>query len=180
MGHPGFWLGFKVFGVLDGADLDVGLFAGFVAAESGDPDFAITDHGSLGVDEEVFVLLFEDGVCDVVSDDAVVVLDEGFFIFDKEGFFAWVDLDGIVDQGCDGGCVVTGYGLLELGEDLVDSDVVSDGEVDGFVQRCDWSGGGLSYEDSWRDAYADKKGKACELSSGGHSGSKEFQGLSRG
>ena len=50
MGHPA-GSGFEVFGVLDGADFDVGLFAGFVAAEAGDPDLAVTDHGSLGVDE---------------------------------------------------------------------------------------------------------------------------------
>ena len=32
--------------------------------------------------------------------------------------FAGVDLDGVVDEGGDGGGIVSGYGLLELGEDL--------------------------------------------------------------
>ena len=112
VGHPVLWLGFQVFGVLDGADFDVGLFAGFVAADAGDPDLAVADHGSLGVDEEVFVFLFEDGVLNVVGEDAVVVLDEGFFVFDGEGFFAGVDLDWVVDEGGDGGGVVFGDGLL--------------------------------------------------------------------
>ena len=87
-------LGFEVFGVLDGADFDVGLFAGFVAAEAGDPDFAVADHGSLGVDEEVFVFLFEDGVLNVVGDDAVVVLDEGFFVFEVKGCLPGLTLMG--------------------------------------------------------------------------------------
>ena len=126
-------LGFEVFGVLDGADFDVGLFAGFVAAEAGDPDFAVADHRALGVDEEGVVFLFEDGVLNVVGDDAVVVVDELFFVFDGEGFFAGVDLDGVVDEGGDGGGVVFGYGLLKCGEDLLDADVVADGEIDGFV-----------------------------------------------
>ena len=68
MGHPDSkgWapflsIGFEVFGVLDSADFDVGLFAGVVAAEAGDPYFAVADHGALVVDEEVVVLLLEDG-----------------------------------------------------------------------------------------------------------------------
>ena len=117
-------LGLEVFGVLDGADFDVGLFAGFVAAEAGDPDLAVADHGSLGVDEEVFVFLLEDGVLNVVGDDAVVVLDEGLLVFDGEGLFAGVDLDGVVDEGGDSSSVVFGDGLLKRGEDLVDFDVI--------------------------------------------------------
>ena len=139
--HLGFALGFEVFGVLDGADFDVGLFAGFIAAEAGDPDLAVANHGSLGVDEEVFVFLFEDGVLNVLGDDAVVVLDEGLLIFDGEGFFARVDLDGVVDKVSDGGRVVFGDGLLKLGEELLDLDVISDGEINGFVES---GGGGLS------------------------------------
>ena len=123
----------EVFGVLNGADFDVGLFAGFVAAEAGDPDFAVADHSAFGVDEEGVVFLFEDGVLNVVGNDAVVVVDELFFVFDGEGFFAGVDLDGVVDESGDGGGVVFGYGLLEFGEDLLDADVVADGEIDGFV-----------------------------------------------
>ena len=88
------WLGLQVFGVLDGADFDVGLFAGFVAAEAGDPDFAVADHGSLRVDEEVFVFLFEDGGCDVVGDDAVVVFDEGFSFLTVNGFLPGLTLMG--------------------------------------------------------------------------------------
>jgi len=126
MGHPSA-LGFEVFGVLDGADFDVGLFAGFVAAEAGDPDLAVADHGSLGVDEEGFVFLFEDGVLNVVGEDAVVVFDEGLLVFDGEGLFAGVDFDGVVDEGGDGGGVVTGDGLLQRGEDLLDLDVAADG-----------------------------------------------------
>ena len=124
----------EVFGVLNGADFDVGLFAGFVAAEAGDPDFAVADHGSFGVDEEILVFLLEDGVLNVVGDDVVVVLDEGLLVFDGEGFFAGVDFDGVVDERSYGGGVVFGDGLLELGEDGVDSGVVADGEVDGFVE----------------------------------------------
>ena len=127
------WLGFEVFGVLDGADFDVGLFAGFVAAEAGDPDLTVADHGSLGVDEEVFVLLLEDGVLNVVSDDVVVVFDEGLLVFDGEGFFAGVDLDWVVDEGGDSSSVVFSDGLLQRGEDLLDSDVVADGKIDGLV-----------------------------------------------
>lgn len=120
-------LGLQVFGVLDGADFDVGLFAGFVAAEPGDPDFAVADHGSLRVDEEVFVFLFEDGGCDVLGDDAVVILDEGLLVLDGEWFFAGVDLDGVVDEGGDGGGIVLGDRLLERREELLDFDMIADG-----------------------------------------------------
>ena len=84
--------------------------------------------------KRVSYFCFQDGVFDVVGDDAVVVLDEGFFVFDGEGLFAGVDLDGVVDEIGDGGGVVAGDGLLELGEDAADLDVVADGEVDGFVE----------------------------------------------
>ncbi len=110
--------GSEVFGVLDGADFDVGLFAGFVAAEAGDPDLAVADHGSLGVDEEVFVFLFEDGVSMSWVMMSVVVFDEGLLVFDGEGLFAGVDLDGVVDERGYGGGIVFGDGLLEVGEDL--------------------------------------------------------------
>ena len=103
------------------------MFAGFVAAEAGDPDLAAADHGSLGVDEEVFVFLLEDGVLNVVGDDAIVILDEGLLIFYGEGLFAGVDLDGVVDEGGDGGGVVTGDGLLQMGQELLDLDVIADG-----------------------------------------------------
>jgi hypothetical protein len=169
MGHPSFWLGFEVFRVLDGADFDVGLFAGFVAAEACDPDLAVADHGAFGVDEEVFIFLFEDGVLNVVGDDAVVVLDEGFLVFDGEGLFAGVDLDGVVDEGGDGGGVVFGDGLLELGEDLVDFDVVADGEIDGLVERAGGGGVGLSGVKGWRKECACDQKETCELGADGHS-----------
>ena len=121
------WLRLQVFGVLDGADFDVGLFAGFVAAEAGDPDLAVANHGSLGVDEEVFVFLFEDRVFDVVGDDSVVVLHEGLLVFDCEGMFAGIDLDGVVDEGGDGGGIVFRDVPLKGGEDLVNPGVVADG-----------------------------------------------------
>ena len=120
-------LGFEIFGVLDGTDFYVGLFAGFVTAKASDPDLAVADHSSLGVDEEGLVFLFEDGICNVVGDDSVVVLDELFFIFDGEWFFAGIDFDGVVDENGYTGGVVLGDSLLELGEDLVDLDVIADG-----------------------------------------------------
>ena len=161
-------LGFQVFGVLDGADFDVGLPAGFVAADAGDPDLTVADHGSLGVDEEVFVLLSEDGVGDVVGDDGVVILDEGFFVLDGEGLLAGVDLDGVVNEGRDGGGVVAGDALLELGEDAVDPEVVADGEVDGFVEGGCGGGVGLGGE-GLREECAGDEDEACELRADGHS-----------
>jgi hypothetical protein len=124
----------EVVGVLNGADFDVGSFAVLVKADAGNPDLAFADHGSLGVDEEGVVLLFEDGVVDLRGDDAVVVFDEGLAIFDGEGMFAGVDLDRVVDERGDTGWVVIGDGALQVGEDLVDLDVVADGLVDGFVE----------------------------------------------
>jgi len=99
-----------------------------------------TEHDALRVDEESFVFLLEDGVLNVVGDDAIVVFDEGFFVFDGEGLFARVDLDGVVDKVSDGGRVVFGDGLLKLGEELLDLDVIADGEIDGFVV-VGWGGG---------------------------------------
>jgi hypothetical protein len=166
-GHPILRLGFQVFGVLDRADFDVGLFAGFVAAEAGDPDFAVADHGALGVDEEVVVGLFEDGVLNVVSDDAVVVIDEGLLVFDNEGPVAGVDLDGVVDEGGDGGGVVFGDGLLKCGEDLMDLGVVSDGEIDGFIV-VGW-GDGLGRSRDCRDKNGCGEEEPCEVDAHGHS-----------
>jgi hypothetical protein len=166
----GLWLRFEVLGVLDGADFDVGLFAGFVAAEAGDPDLAAADHGSLRVDEEVFIFLFEDGVLNVVGDDAVVVLDEGLLVFDGEGSFAWVDLDGVIDEGGDSGGVVFGDGLLQRGEDLLDLDVVADGQIDGLVESGERRGRGLSGGEGWWQECAGDQDYACELSADGHSG----------
>jgi hypothetical protein len=162
-------LRFEVFGVLDGADFDVGLFAGLVAAEAGDPDFAVADHGSLRVDEKVFVFLLEDGVLNVVGDDAVVVLDEGLLVFDGEGPFAGVDLDGVVDEGGHCCSVVFGDGLLQRGEELLDLDVVSDGEIDGLVERGEGSLGGLSGAEVRLEECAGNQCEGCELSADGHS-----------
>ena len=78
--------------------------------------------------------MLEDDVRDVGGDDAVVVFDELLLIFDGEGVFAGVDLDGVVDEFGDGGGVVVGDGSLEIGEELVDLDVVADGLVDGPVE----------------------------------------------
>jgi hypothetical protein len=162
-------LRFEVFGVLDGADFDVGLLAGFVAAETGDPDFAVADHGSLRVDEELFVFLFEDGGLDVGRDDVVVVLDEGLLVFDGKGFFARVDFDGVVDERGDGSGIVFGDGGLELCEELMDFDVVADGEVDGLVERG-W--GGWSGLRGWKgrgEECACDQDEACEFGADGHS-----------
>jgi hypothetical protein len=158
-------LRFEVFGVLDGADFDVGLAAGFVAAEAGDPDFAVADHGTFGVDEEGVVFLFEDGVLNVGGDDAVVVLDELLFGFDGEGFFAGVDLDGVVDEFSDSGGVVFGDGLLEIGKDLVDFGVVANGEIDGFVVV----GGGLGRGEVEGDNRGGDEEETREVGADGHS-----------
>ena len=124
----------EVFGVLDGADFYVGVFAIFVEAESGDPDFAVTEHDALRVDEESFVFLLKDYVGDVVGDDAVVVFDESFRGLNSDGMFAGVDLDGIVDEVSDGGSIVLRNGCLKVGEETFDFDVTSNGEIDGLVQ----------------------------------------------
>ena len=127
-------LWFEVFRVLDGADFYVGVFAVFVEAEARDPNLAVTEHDSLRVHEESFVFLLEDYVGDVVRDDAVVVLDESLWGLDGDGVFARVDLDGVVNEGSDGGSVVFRNGCLKVGEETFDLDVTSDGEIDGFVQ----------------------------------------------
>ena len=143
------------------------MFAGFVAAEAGNPDLAAADHGSLRVDEEVFVFLFQDGVLNVVGDDAVVVLDEGLLVFDGEGLFAGVDLDRILNEGSDASGVVTGDGLLQIGEELENLDMISDGSVDGLVQVGEVGLGGL---EGWQEECTRDQDEACELSADGHSG----------
>jgi len=140
----GLW--FEVCCVLDCADLYIGALAVFVLAKAGDPDLAVAEHDALRVDEESVIFLLEDDVGDVVGDDAVVVLDEGLGGFDGYWTLAGVDLDGIVNEGGDGGWVVLSDGLLEVGEELLNFDVASDGEVDGFVEvgggsLCDAEGG---------------------------------------
>jgi hypothetical protein len=127
-------LWFEVFCVLDGADFYVGVLAIFVEAKSGDPDFTVTEHNALRVDEERFIFLLKNHVRDVVCDDAVVVLDESLWGFNGDWVFAGVDLDGVMDEGCDGGGIVLGDGSLKVGEEMFDLDVTSDGEIDGFVQ----------------------------------------------
>jgi hypothetical protein len=164
--------GFEVGGVLDGADFDVGFCAVFVEAVAGDPDLAFAEHGSLGVDEEGLVLLLEDDVGDVGCDDAVVVFDELFLIFDREGMLAGVDLDGIVDERGDAGGVVVGDGSLEIGEELVDFDVVADGLVDGLVEL---GGAGLGAAGCGCEERDYEEGEACEYGAGGHSISKRGQ-----
>ena len=161
---------FEILGVLDGADSNVGLFAGIVTAEARDPDFSIADHRSLGVDEEVLVFLLEDGVCDVVGDDAVVILDELLFVFDGEGFFARVDLDGVVNEGGDGGGIVFGDGRLELDKETSNFGVVADRKVDGLVES---GGGGLCGAEAGGKERACDQGETCELSADGHSISVE-------
>jgi hypothetical protein len=126
------WL--EVFCVLDGADFYVGVFTVLVEAESGDPNFAVTKHDALRVDEESFIFLLKDHVRDVVCDDAVVVLDESLWGFNGDWVFAGVDLDGVMDEGRDGAGIVLGDGSLKVGEEMFDLDVTSDGEIDGFVQ----------------------------------------------
>jgi hypothetical protein len=134
------WVGLNVKGIAleeydyAMANLYVGVLAIFVEAEACDPYFTVAEHNSLRVDEESVIFLLEDDVGDVMGNDAVVVLDEGLRGFDGQGTFAGVDLDGIVDQGCDGGGIVLGDGLLKVSEELVNFDVASDGEVDGFVE----------------------------------------------
>ena len=131
------WL--EVFSVLDGADFYVGVLAIFVEAEPRDPNFAVTEHDALRVDEESFVFLIENYVGDVVCDDAVVVFDESLRGFNGDGVFAGVDLDGVVDERSDGGSIVLRNGCLKVGEETLDLDVTSDGEIDGFVQ-VGWGG----------------------------------------
>lgn len=111
---------------LDGADLDVGRFAGIVHAEAGDPDFTAAEHGSLVVDEEVFVFLILYDGCDVRGDDAVVVFDEGVCVIQVGGFAVELDSNWVVDEGGYGGGIVFGYGLLKIGDELTDFGVISE------------------------------------------------------
>ena len=143
------------------------MFAGFVAAEAGDPNLAVADHGTLGVDEEIFVFLFEDCVFYVVREDTVVVFYELFLIFDGKGLFAGIDLDGVVDEGGYCGGVMFRDGLLELGEDCMDLGVVAYGEVNGFVEVGE---GGLGEAGS---SHEGKGGDECEVGADGHSVSIE-------
>jgi hypothetical protein len=151
---------------LNGADFDVGSAAGFIEAEAGDPNLAFAEHGSLRVDEQGIIFLFQDGLGDVDCDDAVVVLDEFFWGFNGEGMLAGVDLDGIVNKGGDGGRIVAGNRLLEIGEEVLDFDVISDHHVDGFIdvgRAC------LGRAESRREECACEQGQACEFGADGHS-----------
>jgi len=89
--------------------------------------------------------LLVDGGCDVGRDDAVVVLDEFFWVFDGDGVFARIDLDGIVDERRDGSSIVLRDRSLEVGKESLNLDVISNGEVDGFIE-VGWAGlgGGAS------------------------------------
>jgi hypothetical protein len=124
----------QVGGALDGTDFDVGFCAAFVETEAGDPDLAFAEHGSLRVDEEGVVLLFQDGLGYIECDDAIVVGDESLRRFDDERAFAGVHLDGIVNQGRDACGIVAGDRLLEIGEEMLDLDVIPEQHVDGFVE----------------------------------------------
>ena len=130
---------------LDGADFDVGVLAGVVDAVAGDPYLAFAEHGSLIVDEEVFVLLLFDDGGDVGCDDVVVVLDEGCRLVDVGGFAVELDPDGIVDESGYGGGIVFGYGCWRsvrsrwtLGGSLAEQG------VDGLYRLlgAGWLGGG--------------------------------------
>ena len=153
---------------MDGADFDVGVFAGVAGAEAGDPDFALAEHGSLIVDEEAFVFLILDDGGYVGRDDVVVVLDEGFWCVEVGGFAVKLDLDGVVDEGGYGGGIVFGYGLLEVGDELMDLGVgvVADHGVDGFVY-IGWVGG-AALRESVRDQEAGQDEKARQLGSEFH------------
>lgn len=137
-GAPGLlWqpAGLLLHGGLDCADFDVGMFAGVIDALACDPDFAFAEHGTLIVDEECFVFLFFDDGGDLGRDDVVVVFDEGFWSVDVGGFTVKLDVDGIADESGYGGGIVSGYGLLEIGDELANFrvGVVADHGVDGFV-----------------------------------------------
>ena len=74
-----------------------------------------------------------------MCDDAVVVFDESLRGFNGGGVFAGVDLNGVVDEGSDGGGIVLSDGSLKVGEEMFDLDVTSDREINGFVQ-VGWDG----------------------------------------
>lgn len=126
-------------GGLDGDDFGVRLSAGFVAADAGDPDLSFAEHGAFVADEESVVLLVLDDAGYGGGDDVLVVFDEGLGCGDGEGFGAGVDLDGVGDERGYGGGVVTGDGLLEVGDELLDVGVVGDEGVDALV----YFGGGV-------------------------------------
>ena len=111
---------------MDGSDLDVRRLAGIVGAEASDPDFAFAEHGSLIVDEEVFVLLILNDAYDVGGDDVVVVFDEGFWIIQVGWLAVELYFNGVVDESGNGGGIVFGHGLLEIGDELTDFGVVSE------------------------------------------------------
>jgi len=68
-------------------------------------------------------------------------------------------------------CIVFGDGRLELGEQIVNFDVVADGEVDRLVEGG--GGGGLRGADSWQKERAGNENKACKLGASDHSISVE-------
>jgi hypothetical protein len=159
-------LGFEVCGVLDGADSYVGASAVFVLAEACDPDFAVAEHDALGVDEEGFVPLLQDDRGDVRGDDPVVVLDEGLWRFDGYGTLARVHFDGVVNEGGDDGGVVLSDGSLEVGEELLNFDVASDGEIDGFIEI---GGGSLRDSAGRQEKQAGDQDQLCEFGAEVHS-----------
>lgn len=128
------WL--QVRGALNGADLDVGLFAAFVEAKASNPHLAFAQHRSLRVDEESIVFLLQDDICDVLSHDAVVVGDEGFRALDHDGVVAGIDLDRVMNECGDASLIMAGNGLLQIGEQALDLDMVADKHVEGFVEVC--------------------------------------------
>ena len=128
-------------GGLDGLDFDVVLLAGFVAADAGDPDLSAAEHGSLGVDEEVFVFLPLDDGGDGGGDDAVVVFDEGLGGADEGLTAVEGGPEGVGDEGGYGGGVMFSDGLLEGDHDLLELGVVAEHGVDGLVDVR--GGGGL-------------------------------------
>ena len=118
------------------------MLAGVVDALAGNPDFAFAEHGSLIVDEESLVFLVLDDGGYVGRDDVVVVFDERFGSVDVGGFAVKLDADGVADESGYGGGVVSGYGLLEVRDELANLwvGVVADHSVDGFIY-FGWVGG---------------------------------------
>jgi hypothetical protein len=157
---------------LDGADFDVGMLAGVVNAFACDPDLAFTEHSSLIVDEEGFVLLLFDDGGDVGRDDVVVVFDEGFRSVEVGGFAVKLDADGIADESGYGGGIVPGYSLLEIDNELANfrMGVVADHGVDGFIDVGRGGGwlGGAALREGVRDKETCQDEKACQLGSEFH------------
>jgi hypothetical protein len=172
MGHPVCMAGWLLLrGGLDGADFDVGMFAGVIDAFACDPDFAFAEHGSLIVDEEGLVFLVLDDGGYVGRDDVVVVFDEGFGSVDVGGFAVKLDADRIADESGYGGGIVFGYGLLEIGDELANfgMGVVADHGVDGFVY-LGWVGGlgGIALRERVGQEEAGEDEEACQLGSEFH------------